>query len=181
MGCLLASYGGVVGTSGHKVRPAPCPPRAQGPLPWGGPSHLILAPSALGRHRRCSGMPQADYQKIEVVGEGTFGVVTRARVLKTGQVVAIKKIRSRASRKGADLATLRETMLLQELRHEHVIELREAYTHNGALSLVFEFCVTDLEKVRRERFGALTPVLFEVHAAPVHNLAAHGARSRPSF
>jgi len=91
-------------------------------------------------------MPQGDYQKIEVVGEGTFGVVTRARALKTGQIVAIKKIRSRASRKGAELAMLRETMLLQELRHEHVIELREAYTHNGALSLVFEFCVTDLEK-----------------------------------
>eukprot|EP00967_Tisochrysis_lutea_P001430 scaffold1908_cov27-Tisochrysis_lutea.AAC.1 len=110
-------------------------------------------------------MPHSDYQKIEVVGEGTFGVVTRAKVLKTGQIVAIKKIRSRASRKGAELATLRETMLLQELRHPHVIELLEAYTHNGSLSLVFEFCVTDLEKVSA---GALSR---HVHAQHHNKLA----------
>ena len=91
-------------------------------------------------------MGHADYEKIEVVGEGTFGVVTRARVIKTGQEVAIKKIRKPSGKNGADLSTLRETMLLAELRHQHVIELKEAYSHNSALSLVFEFCVTDLEK-----------------------------------
>ena len=37
------------------------------------------------------------------------------------------------------LATLREIMLLQELRHENVIELIEVYVHNQSISLVFEF------------------------------------------
>jgi hypothetical protein len=69
-------------------------------------------------------------------------------------------------------------MLLQELRHEHVIELREVYTHNGALSLVFEFCVTDLEKARAKRLCAI--LLWPCsHACPVHTLTAHTARMRP--
>lgn len=100
-------------------------------------------------------MGHADYEKIEVVGEGTFGVVTRARVIKTGQEVAIKKIRKPSGKNGADLSTLRETMLLAELRHQHVIELKEAYSHNSALSLVFEFCVTDLEKILRDKTAPL--------------------------
>lgn len=117
-------------------------------------------------------MPPADYQKVEVVGEGTFGVVTRANVIGTGKVVAIKKIRSRASKRGAELATLRETMLLQELRHEHVVELLEAYTQNGSLSLVFEFCTTDLEKVQRgAHVGRLRRRALVGHAACGHRRA----------
>ena len=34
-----------------------------------------------------------NFQKIEKIGEGTYGVVYKARDKKTGQVVALKKIR----------------------------------------------------------------------------------------
>ena len=38
-------------------------------------------------------MPAADYDKQQVLGEGTFGVVTRAVARASGAVVAIKKLR----------------------------------------------------------------------------------------
>mmetsp|Transcript_23827 Transcript_23827/g.39393 ORF Transcript_23827/g.39393 Transcript_23827/m.39393 type:complete len:306 (+) Transcript_23827:64-981(+) len=96
-------------------------------------------------------MPAADYEKLGVVGEGTFGVVTRARKQSNGKLMAIKKIRSGALKNGTDLATLREVMLLQELRNDNVIEMSEVYCHNGNLNLVFEFCETDLERVIKDK------------------------------
>ena len=83
----------------------------------------MCAPSplarALGGSPSCNecasaaGRPASDYEKLGVVGEGTFGVVTRAKRLADGEIVAIKKIRSRNMKNGTDLATLREIMLLQ--------------------------------------------------------------------
>jgi len=96
-------------------------------------------------------MGAADYEKLGVVGEGTFGVVSRARQRSSGRVVAIKKIRSRGLKNGTDLATLREVMLLNELHCPYVIELTEVYTHNSNLHLVFEFCEIDLEHVIKDK------------------------------
>lgn len=96
-------------------------------------------------------MPASDYRKLENLGEGTFGVVTKAEKSDTGEIYAIKKIRGRASKTGQDQPTLREIMLLQELRHDNVIRLQEVYVHNGNLNLVFEFCRTDLERVIQDK------------------------------
>lgn len=104
--------------------------------------------------------PAAGYEKGEHIGEGTFGVVSKAIQTSSGRTVAIKKLRapkSSRARLGTDLATLREIMLLQELRHDNVIELIEVYYHNQSISLVFEFCVTDLEIVIKDRNRQLEP------------------------
>ena len=108
----------------------------------------ISPPAHCGVVRR----PAADYEKLGVIGEGTFGVVHRARHKSTGKLVAVKKMRSRGIKSGIELATVREIMLLQELHHPNVIELCEVYangngTSGAALHLVSEFCVIDLERV----------------------------------
>ena len=92
----------------------------------------------------CHLRPADAYEKGEHIGEGTFGVVVKATQTSTGRTVAIKKLRSQKSssaRLGTKLETLREIMLLQEMRHDNVIELIEVYCHNQSISLVFEFCV----------------------------------------
>jgi serine/threonine protein kinase len=76
---------------------------------------------------------------------------SRAVVRQSGRVVAIKKLlNSRSAKEGTDMSTLREIMLLQELKHKHVIDMIEAFTHNGSIHLVFEFCATDLEAVIKD-------------------------------
>ena len=56
-----------------------------------------------------------DYEKIEKVGEGTYGKVYKARCNRTGQIVALKKTRLEMEEEGVPSTTLREVSLLQML------------------------------------------------------------------
>ena len=49
------------------------------------------APGALGVQGSSADM--AMFQKVEKIGEGTYGVVYKAKNRETGQLVALKKIR----------------------------------------------------------------------------------------
>lgn len=97
------------------------------------------------------------YLKREVLGEGTYGVVYKAIDTKSGQTVAIKKIRLGKQKEGVNFTALREIKLLKELKDPNIIELIDAFPHKGNLHLVFEFMETDLEAVIRDRNIVLSP------------------------
>lgn len=48
-----------------------------------------------------------DYQKIEKIGEGTYGVVYKGRNKITGQLVAMKKIRLEPDEEGIPSTAIR--------------------------------------------------------------------------
>lgn len=48
-----------------------------------------------------------DFQKIEKIGEGTYGVVYKGRNKQTGQIVAMKKIRLEAEDEGIPSTAIR--------------------------------------------------------------------------
>ena len=62
------------------------------------------------------------YQKLEKLGEGTYGIVYRAQNLETGEFVAIKKIRLEKEDDGVPSTAIREISLLKNLRHPNVVE-----------------------------------------------------------
>ena len=62
------------------------------------------------------------YQKIEKpVGEGTYGVVYKAKEKATGEFVALKKIRLEVEDEGVPSTALREISLLKELNHPNIV------------------------------------------------------------
>ncbi|CAA0319934.1 unnamed protein product [Arabidopsis thaliana] len=101
--------------------------------------------------------PVDRYLRRQILGEGTYGVVYKATDTKTGKTVAVKKIRLGNQKEGVNFTALREIKLLKELNHPHIVELIDAFPHDGSLHLVFEYMQTDLEAVIRDRNIFLSP------------------------
>ena len=62
------------------------------------------------------------YEKIEKIGEGTYGYVYRARDQTTGEIVALKKIKLENEDEGVPSTAMREISILKELNHPNIVE-----------------------------------------------------------
>ena len=63
-----------------------------------------------------------NYQKLEKIGEGTYGVVYKARDINTNMTVALKKIRLEREDEGVPSTAIREISVLRELDHENIVK-----------------------------------------------------------
>jgi cyclin-dependent kinase len=100
------------------------------------------------------------YQKLEKVGEGTYGVVYKAKDRATGEIVALKKIRLEAEEEGIPGTAIREISLLKDLQHPNIVKLYDVVHTERRLTLVFEFLDFDLKKYLDTVEGGLElPVL----------------------
>ncbi|KAK1287750.1 Cyclin-dependent kinase C-1 [Acorus calamus] len=99
------------------------------------------------------------FEKLEQIGEGTYGQVYMAREIRTGEIVALKKIRMDNEREGFPITAIREIKILKKLQHENVIQLKEIVTspgpeneqgksdgnkYRGSIYMVFEYMDHDL-------------------------------------
>ena len=87
------------------------------------PDHTVLCPLTLERHKipqqevlgKCRSV--SDFEKLNRVGEGTYGIVYCAKDLKSGEIVALKKIRMEREKEGLPICSVREIGLLMKLKH----------------------------------------------------------------
>ncbi|KYN37898.1 Cell division protein kinase 2, partial [Trachymyrmex septentrionalis] len=100
-----------------------------------------------------------NFVKIEKIGEGTYGVVYKARDKLTGKLVALKKIRLETEREGVPSTAIREISLLKDLAHPNIIQLFDVVDGDNHLYLVFEFLQQDLKKLLDSVKGGLEPAL----------------------
>lgn len=91
------------------------------------------------------------YNRLDVLGEGTYGIVYRAVDTTTGQVVALKKVRLDRNEEGIPQTALREASILQEVHHPNIVNLLDVICTDGKLYLVFEFVDHDLKKALEKR------------------------------
>ncbi|KAJ3707684.1 hypothetical protein LUZ61_011389 [Rhynchospora tenuis] len=71
------------------------------------------------------------FEKLEQIGEGTYGQVYMAKETRTGEIVALKKIRMDNEREGFPITAIREIKILKKLHHQNVIQLKEIVTSPG--------------------------------------------------
>lgn len=86
------------------------------------------------------------FEKLNQIGEGTYGVVYRARDKESGEVVAVKKMRMEQEKEGFPVTGVREVGLLLSLRHENVVRLHDVVVgrHLDSIFLLMEYCEQDL-------------------------------------
>jgi len=88
-----------------------------------------------------------NFQKIEKIGEGAYGIVYKAKDKITNQFVALKKIRLEIESEGVPSTAIREISLLKELEHPGIVQLLDVVHAEQKLYLVFEYLDKDLKKL----------------------------------
>ncbi|XP_053462728.1 cyclin-dependent kinase 9-like [Nycticebus coucang] len=92
------------------------------------------------------------YEKLAKIGQGTYGVVFKAKHRQTGRKVALKKVLMDNQQAGFPITALREIKILQLLKHENVVNLIEICRSKpspnngwrGSIYLVLDLCEHDL-------------------------------------
>ncbi|KAL3073671.1 hypothetical protein niasHT_039211 [Heterodera trifolii] len=90
------------------------------------------------------------YRITKKVGDGTFGEVSLAIKLDTGDVVAIKRMKKKFY-SWDEAMNLREVKSLKKLNHPNIIRLREVIRENDVLYFVFEFMKENLYELMKDR------------------------------
>ncbi|XP_064414289.1 cyclin-dependent kinase 10 [Latimeria chalumnae] len=104
-------------------------------------SFTVPQQDRLGRCRNVK-----EFDKLNRIGEGTYGIVYRARDTKSDEIVALKKVRMDKEKDGLPISSLREINLLLKLRHPNIVELKEVVVgnHLESIFLVMGYCEQDL-------------------------------------
>ncbi|ORC87420.1 putative mitogen-activated protein kinase, putative,kinase [Trypanosoma theileri] len=97
------------------------------------------------------------YETLGVLGEGTYGVVVKARHRATGRLVAIKKYKQAEDDDHVRKTSLREIRVLKQLRHPNVISLLDVFRRDGKLYLVFEYVENTILQLIEEKRHGLPP------------------------
>uniref|UniRef100_A0A0B6Z4C1 Protein kinase domain-containing protein n=1 Tax=Arion vulgaris TaxID=1028688 RepID=A0A0B6Z4C1_9EUPU len=118
----------------------------------------VLATAGQGSDR-----PQeVSYTDAKVIGNGSFGVVYQARLLETGELVAIKKVLQDKRFKN------RELQIMRKLEHQNIVKLKYFFYSSGEkkdevfLNLVLEYVPETVYRVARHysKSKQTIPIIF---------------------
>lgn len=66
-----------------------------------------------------------EFEMIKKINEGTYGIVYKAKDKKTGEIVALKKVKMNMDRDGFPISSLREINILSSFNHPSIVEVKE--------------------------------------------------------
>eukprot|EP01062_Namystynia_karyoxenos_P025406 TRINITY_DN1999_c0_g2_i1.p2 TRINITY_DN1999_c0_g2~~TRINITY_DN1999_c0_g2_i1.p2 ORF type:complete len:363 (+),score=140.34 TRINITY_DN1999_c0_g2_i1:116-1090(+) len=144
-----------------------------------GCAHQMVEYSAAGAEYDHHVHLDHQYHALEKIGEGTYGVVYKAKDKRDGTLVALKKIRLEHEDEGVPSTAIREMAVLRDLEHPNIVRLMDVVSSQNKLTLIFEYLDMDLKQLLdRRRAGIadeqLKSFLFQIlnglHACHCHRL-----------
>eukprot|EP00118_Oscarella_pearsei_P010609 m.66109 g.66109 ORF g.66109 m.66109 type:complete len:339 (+) comp35364_c0_seq12:33-1049(+) len=106
-----------------------------------------------------------NYRILGRIGEGAHGIVTKAKRIETGELVALKKVPLRRLEDGIPNTALREIKALQEIgENQHIVKLLDVFPHGTGFVLVFEYMLSDLSEVIRNAERPLSEAQIKSYA-----------------
>ncbi|KAJ2327850.1 hypothetical protein IWW51_001515 [Coemansia sp. RSA 2702] len=119
------------------------------------PTHLAQDYPCLSSCRRLSDC----YERLNKIEEGTYGIVYRARDLRSNETVALKQLKLDQERNGFPITALREIHTLLLAKHPNIVNVREIVvgTSLNSIYMVMDFMQHDLRslmEVMRTPFSA---------------------------
>ncbi|KAH9622008.1 hypothetical protein KSS87_020066 [Heliosperma pusillum] len=88
-----------------------------------------------------------EFERLNKIDEGTYGVVYRAKDKKTEEIVALKKVKMEKEREGFPLTSLREINILLSLHHPSIVDVKEVVVGSNldSIFMVMEYMEHDLK------------------------------------
>ena len=87
-----------------------------------------------------------EFERLNKIDEGTYGVVYRAREKKTGEIIALKKVKMEKEREGFPLTSLREINILLCFHHSSVVDVKKVVVGSSldSIFMVMKYMEHDL-------------------------------------
>ncbi|CAN1137287.1 Cyclin-dependent kinase G-2 [Linum perenne] len=88
-----------------------------------------------------------EFERLNKIDEGTYGVVYRAKDRITGEIVALKKVKMEKEREGFPLTALREMNILLSFHHPSIVDVKEVVVGSSldSIFMVMEYMEHDLK------------------------------------
>ncbi|XP_043723877.1 cyclin-dependent kinase G-2-like isoform X2 [Telopea speciosissima] len=88
-----------------------------------------------------------EFERLNKIDEGTYGVVYRAKNKKTGEIVALKKVKMEKEREGFPLTSLREINILLSFHNPSIVDVKEVVIGSNldSIFMVMEYMDNDLK------------------------------------
>ncbi|VDQ09241.1 unnamed protein product [Trichobilharzia regenti] len=90
-----------------------------------------------------------EFECLNRIEEGTYGVVYRARDKKVNEIVALKRLKMEKERDGFPITSLREINMLMKAQHENIVTVREVVVGSNMdkIYLVMDYVEHDLKSL----------------------------------
>nr|GEX18329.1 cyclin-dependent kinase G-2 isoform X1 [Tanacetum cinerariifolium] len=111
----------------------------------GTPRHVLPPQRSVNMLLGCRSVDE--FERLNKIDEGTYGVVYRAKDRKTGEVVALKRVKMEREREGFPLTSLREINILLSFDHPSVVDVKEVVVGSNldSIFMVMEYMEHDLK------------------------------------
>lgn len=99
-----------------------------------------------------------EFERLNKISEGSYGVVYRARHKSTGEIVALKKIKLEKGHEGMPITSIREIGILLSCKHRSIVRVEDVVLGSSPESvyMVMEYMEHDLKtfmETMRRRFN----------------------------
>ena len=94
-----------------------------------------------------------NFEYLNKIDEGAYGVVYRARDKSNDEIVAIKKLKLEKEKEGFPITALRELSTLISLKHPNIIEVKEVVYGSSLdkIYVVMEYLDHELKSILEDR------------------------------
>eukprot|EP01124_Arcella_intermedia_P003977 TRINITY_DN12256_c0_g1_i10.p1 TRINITY_DN12256_c0_g1~~TRINITY_DN12256_c0_g1_i10.p1 ORF type:complete len:555 (+),score=179.45 TRINITY_DN12256_c0_g1_i10:1165-2829(+) len=92
------------------------------------------------------------FDKICRIGDGAYGVVYKAKDKKTGEFIALKKVKMEKEKEGFPLTSIREIRILMSCKHNNIVAVKEIVVGKeiDAIFIAMEYLEHDLKTLMED-------------------------------
>lgn len=116
-----------------------------------------------------------EFQWLNRIEEGTYGVVYRAKDKRTGDIVALKKLKMEREKEGFPITSLREINTLLKAQHPNIVTVREIVVGSNMdkIYIVMDYVEHDLKVLMEHmtqgfRIGEIKTLMIQLLRAVTH-------------